>query len=406
MKITRRWRILLMASAVLGVMTMGVCGNRSPAEASALAQTSDNFTLTKTGDPATFSQAGDQISYTYTVTVDLSGANDLSLPLYNLSIADDRATVNCPRTSTVDFQDTFTCTSSYTVTEADVAAGGVTNKATASGSYEVPATGCCSCGDEVRYLTASASFTATLAEPAIELTKTGTPATFTGPGQQISYEYLVTNTGGTALTGPLGVTDDLVTVSCPSGDLAPGASLTCTASYTTTAADVAAGSITNHAGASIGEASASAEFTVDLEADPALGLTKAPDPTVFSSAGTLVIYDFTVTNTGNVTLDGPFELQDEMLDQQDCPDQTLEPGASLSCTGYYRVRESDLNDSIHNCARVRGYYLGGPVRSDEVCADVYYQEPPSKQGACDTDPNSFECFCEQNPGDGDCGGTN
>ena len=64
-------------------------------------------------------------------------------------------------------------------------------------------------------------------------------------GDTISYNYLVTNTGTTTMTG-IGVTDNLVaSVSCPSPTLAPGAHETCTGSYTVTQADVDAGAVTN-----------------------------------------------------------------------------------------------------------------------------------------------------------------
>ena len=60
----------------------------------------------------------------------------------------------------------------------------------------------------------------------------------------------MTNTGTTTLTG-VGVSDDLVpTVSCPSATLAPGASETCTGTYTVTQGDVDAGSVTDVATAS------------------------------------------------------------------------------------------------------------------------------------------------------------
>ena len=67
----------------------------------------------------------------------------------------------------------------------------------------------------------------------------------------ISYSYEVTNTGNVTLAGPVTVTDDKATVTCPSGDLAPGASVTCTASYTITQADLDTGSVTNTATATV-----------------------------------------------------------------------------------------------------------------------------------------------------------
>ena len=57
----------------------------------------------------------------------------------------------------------------------------------------------------------------------------------------------MTNTGSTTLTS-VGVTDpmtDLSAIVCPSSTLAAGATEQCTATYTTTAADVTAGSISN-----------------------------------------------------------------------------------------------------------------------------------------------------------------
>ena len=64
----------------------------------------------------------------------------------------------------------------------------------------------------------------------------------------ITYSYRVTNTGNVTLTS-VGVTDPmpgLSAINCNGvTSLAPGASVTCTATYTTTQADVDAGSITN-----------------------------------------------------------------------------------------------------------------------------------------------------------------
>ncbi len=57
----------------------------------------------------------------------------------------------------------------------------------------------------------------------------------------ITYTYVVTNTGNVTFSGPLTVTDDKATVTCPAGGLDPGASITCTATYTITAADITRG---------------------------------------------------------------------------------------------------------------------------------------------------------------------
>ena len=65
----------------------------------------------------------------------------------------------------------------------------------------------------------------------------------------ITYSYKVTNTGNVTLN-PVTVTDPLSglsTISCPATLLAAGATETCTATYTTTQADVTRGSITNTA---------------------------------------------------------------------------------------------------------------------------------------------------------------
>ena len=85
-------------------------------------------------------------------------------------------------------------------------------------------------------------------------------------GNVINYSYLVTNTGNVTLTGPVTVTDDKATVTCPRRrGLAPGATMTCTASYTITQADLDAGSVTQHRAAAhaAGTDSDSDDETVD-----------------------------------------------------------------------------------------------------------------------------------------------
>ena len=72
--------------------------------------------------------------------------------------------------------------------------------------------------------------------PAITLDKTADTASFDAAGTLVTYSYLATNTGNVTLN-PVTVTDPmsgLSTIDCPATSLAPQASETCHATYTTT----------------------------------------------------------------------------------------------------------------------------------------------------------------------------
>ncbi len=94
-----------------------------------------------------------------------------------------------------------------------------------------------------------ATLTIQAASPALTLVKTATPQIFAKAGDVIQYSYVLTNSGNVPLAGPFTVADDKATdEACPATtSLAAGASLTCTASYTITLADVRVGSVTNTA---------------------------------------------------------------------------------------------------------------------------------------------------------------
>ena len=86
--------------------------------------------------------------------------------------------------------------------------------------------------------------------PAISLVKTSDIPAFApaAPGVVITYSYKVTNTGNVTLHS-VGVTDPMTglsLVSCPSSTLAPNTSETCTATYTTTQADIDRGGDQQH----------------------------------------------------------------------------------------------------------------------------------------------------------------
>jgi hypothetical protein len=99
---------------------------------------------------------------------------------------------------------------------------------------------------------AAALILCTASATAQTLTKSANPTTFSGAGQTITYTYVVGNTHGFNYNS-VAVTDSrLGAISCPSTTVLAGQTMTCTATYTTTALDVANGSITNTASVEIG----------------------------------------------------------------------------------------------------------------------------------------------------------
>lgn len=91
-------------------------------------------------------------------------------------------------------------------------------------------------------------------DPQIALTKDATLNGDGAVGDTISYDFQVTNTGDVSLTG-VGITDPLPGLSSVSygpwpsteGTLAPGQSVTATATYTVTQADLDRGEVANTA---------------------------------------------------------------------------------------------------------------------------------------------------------------
>ncbi len=138
-------------------------------------------------------------------------------------------------------------------------------------------------------------------------------------GQVVSYSITVTNTGNQTLTG-VTVTDPGVgavlgpcTPAIPA-TIAPGKAVVCTATHTVTQADLDAGEYTNTANADSDQTPSDSDVAnVPLLANPALALVKSATPSTYDAVGQVITYTYTVTNTGNVTLPGPFSVTDDKL---------------------------------------------------------------------------------------------
>jgi uncharacterized repeat protein (TIGR01451 family) len=185
----------------------------------------------------------------------------------------------------------------------------------------------------------------------LTIDKQASPTTYSNVGDVINYTYLVKNSSNETLEEPVTVTDDKIPVSCPPGDLAPGATITCTASYLITQADLDLGSVTNTAFASANDmTSDSDEETVVASQMPSLSLVKTATPATYSNVADVINYSYLVKNTGNVTLAGPVTVTDDKVPVS-CPSGGLVPGATLTCSASYSITQADLESgSVTNTA--------------------------------------------------------
>ena len=188
----------------------------------------------------------------------------------------------------------------------------------------------------------------------ITLVKTANISSFSASGTVVTYSYEVTNTG-TVKLDPVTVTDPMAglsSITCPSTSLAAWASETCTATYTTTLADLNAGSITN-TGTATGtppsgpNVTASNCLKIPAWQSPSIAIVKAATVSSFSGPGTPVTYSYKVTNTGNVTLN-PVVVTDPManLSALSCPVTSLAAGISETCTATYTTTATDVTTAL------------------------------------------------------------
>jgi len=314
------------------------------------------LSLTITANPTSYDQVGQQISYTYVIKN--SGTTSLGPDQFKVTDSLISATAfNCGNAgTTLASNATVTCTATYTITQADLNAVSITNLATASGG---------GAGQSP-----TATFTINKGLKALTLTTTPSSATYEQAGQQITYTYVIKNNGATTI-GPaqFTITDTPVSptpLNCGAAtSLAPNATVTCTAIYTITQADMAAVSVTNIATAAGGGVGPSQNATSTInKAAKALSITTTANPTTYNQAGQQITFTYVIKNSGNVTL-GPaqFTVTDVLIGPTaiNCADAnvTLAPNATINCTAVYTITQADMGAvSITNVATASGAGVG------------------------------------------------
>ena len=157
-------------------------------------------------------------------------------------------------------------------------------------------------------------------------------------GTTVQWTYVVTNTGAEDLS-QVSVTDDRgVVVTCPKTALAPGESMTCTATGTATVGQYAnVGTSTGRTPCAVTVSDTDPAHYFGIH--PAISLEKLtngveadtpPGPMIL--VGATVQWTFVVTNTGDVRLAG-VSVTDNRGVAVTCPKTALDPGESMTCTG-------------------------------------------------------------------------
>ncbi|MFZ9042786.1 MAG: beta strand repeat-containing protein, partial [Ilumatobacteraceae bacterium] len=352
---------------VTGLTREGTLTITIEAEAAAsvsISKTAGDIVDTDT-DPNGAGDVGDTITYTFSVT---NTGDDV---LSDVTVTDDKiadADITCPDgtgnvVASLASGASTECSATYSLTQADVDAGSVTNIGTVTaGAGAGPVT-----DDDTATVTIDRSASLSVLKSAGEIVDTDDPADVAGDaGDTITYTYTVSSTGNVTLTA-VTVTDDKIAgadISCDDvaeGDyvidsLVPGDDVSCTAVYTLTQADVDAGSVTNEVSVS-GTApegvpapeSATDSETVAITRSAALSVSKSAGPVADTDAepngagdpGDTITYTYAVSNTGNVTLtevtvtDNKIASSGISCDDVESGDNvidTLAPGGEVSCS--------------------------------------------------------------------------
>lgn len=298
-------------------------------------------------------QAGDKITYEYVLT------NGGTIPIDNLVVHDAKiGPVTCPP-GALEPDKTVVCTAVYEVTPEDVAAGAIDNTAFATGVAS---------GTEIRSNDDTEHIPITL-PASLEVSKLPiTPGPYS-VGQTVHFRYTVTNTGGVTLHN-ITIGDDHVTgITCDPTTIAPanepGDTTTCEGTYVITPEDGLNGQVVNTAvatGTHDDTEVESEQTQAQLEiGGPRLHLAKRVVSKGPFFTGSLVHYEYTVTNTGPQTLND-IVIQDSHVGGITCDTTTLEPGETTMCRGTYRVRDVDFRAGhVTNSAQAFGIEANGDI---------------------------------------------
>ena len=178
-----------------------------------------------------------------------------------------------------------------------------------------------------------------------------------GLGETVTFTITAINIYNEAKTLTFVEQEGVTLAKAEFANVQPGATVTATATYTITEADILAGQFKNTATVKYsGETTEySADDTVTTEdMKPELTVAKTSDKTQNVKTGDVITYTVKVTNSGNVTITA-LELKDSLVASAKLKVTELAPGESDEITYTYTVTEADIvAGKIENAATVTG----------------------------------------------------
>lgn len=250
----------------------------------------------------------------------------------------------------------------------------------------------------------SCTFTNAAKKPGLALEKSVSPDAAYKVGDVVTYSFKMTNTGAVPLTDVkpaeksfTGTLGKMSAFNCPDAGkpLAPNASTTCTATYEIQQGDVDRGTVLNTAtatgtdpGGKPVNSNESSAKTVGNPAAPGIAIEKTAEPRENVQVGDTVTYKFAITNTGDQTLTEVKVKENEFsgtgtLSDITCPDNSLDPGESVTCEATYTFTDGDMKaGSIDNVATATGTPPSkAPIESNPSDATVTAGEQPGGTGS-------------------------
>lgn len=112
---------------------------------------------------------------------------------------------------------------------------------------------------------------------------------------------------------------------------------------------------------------------------PALSVIKTPSRDSYDAAGELITYSYSLENTGDTTLTGPFSVTDNPLGEFTCSGDSLDPGETLHCGSQaYTTTQGDLDSdrTITNSAVGEAFWHETPITSDPAIVEVAPDQSP------------------------------